>query len=467
LFKTTAAVGIGIAIFLFVDTVFAYRYVNTRFASDQGMLQAVREVSSLEHELRRERVDTIDGLRLVLRQMQEDRSDEIAWIRVLAANSEVEASSGTVEPHALPPADRIRAVVEGRWRHSATQDTSRGRLLIALLPFHAQAPQGALGVGSLVEVGIYLRETESSLRPLGRNLLISTLAAILLLALMIVLLFRLPAYVRGRAIENQIQLARSVQRKLLPETVIGGIEFAGECLAADEVGGDYYDVFRTHSGETVLVLADVSGKGLPAAVRMGVVYGAIRALSMGTEMSVARMVELLNELLRERTSREFVTLFWAFYNPKRHDLRYVNAGHLPPLLMASMSGGMRRLETGGTVVGLIPKASYQEERINLEGDEILIAYSDGLLEATDRAGEEFGESRVVPILRTSIGQSARDVLGRVMEDANRFIEGGEFHDDLTVLVAKLVGESTKLEREESFEAEGKRPDGASPPVIAA
>ena len=95
-FKTAAAVGAGIAVFLLVDTVIAYRYVTTRFARDQGLLQAVEEAYSLEHELRREQVETVDGLRRVLGEMQEDRSDEIAWISVLAADSRVEASGGAV-----------------------------------------------------------------------------------------------------------------------------------------------------------------------------------------------------------------------------------------------------------------------------------------------------------------------------------------------------------------------------------
>jgi serine phosphatase RsbU (regulator of sigma subunit) len=448
-FKTATAVGAGIAVFLFVDTVLAYRYVNSRFARDQGMLQAVEEVSSLEHELRRQRVDTLDGLRRVLTESREDRSDEIAWISVLTDHGQVAASSGTVEPHAMPPLDRISAVIEGRERYSAVQNASGAEILIALLPmkqrFQWQAPPDASGDGSMVEVGIYLQETEGILHPLGRNLLISTIAAISLLASMIVFLLRLPAYVHGRALENQVQLARGVQQKLLPETGGGSIEFAGECVPADEVGGDFYDVFRTDAGETVLVLADVSGKGLPAAIRMGIVHGAIRALSSAKgDSGVARMAERLNEQLREGTSREFVTLFWAFYNPQRHDLCYVNAGHLPPLLVASTSGELRRLETGGPVLGLLPKASYQEECINLNGDETLIAYSDGLLEATSRAGEEFGESRLLPVVQASIGKSARAILRGVMEEASGFMEGGVFHDDLTVLVAKLAQEPVKL-----------------------
>lgn len=464
-FRTAAAVGVGIAVFLLVDTVIAYSYVTTRFARDQGLLQAVEEAYSLEHELRRERVETVDDLRRVLGEMQEDRSDEIAWISVLAADSQVEASGGAVEPHVLPARDRIRAVLERSERYSAVQNTSRGEILIALVPMKQQFPaQAPSGDGSLVEVGVYLQATEGILYPLGRNLLISALAAIALLSSMIVFLLRLPAYVRGRALENQVQLAKNVQQRLLPETAAGNIEFAGECMPADEVGGDFYDVFQTDADEIVLVLADVSGKGLPAALRMGVVHGAIRALSLGKrDLSIARLAERLNELLRERTSREFVTLFWAFYNPERHQLCYVNAGHPPPLLAASWSGELRRLETGGPVLGLLPKASYQEECITLDGEETLVAYSDGLLEATSRAGEEFGESSLLPALRASIGQSARDVLHRVIDEANNFMQGGAFHDDLTVLVAKLVSKPVA----KTGDTEGRRADEASPPDVAA
>jgi hypothetical protein len=441
-FKAAAAIGAMIAVWLVADTVSAYRYVRDRFARDEGLVQAVEEVSSLEHELRRQHIDSVDGLGRLLREISEDRSDEIAWIRVLTANNQVAASSGAVEPHVMPGTDRMRALMERSERYAVVQDSSCGELLIALVPMKQQLSRGMspgeTDLKSMVEVAIFLRKTEGILSPLGRNLLISTFAAMLLLGSIVILLLRLPAYVRGRALESELQLARIVQQRLLPQTGGGDIEFAGECVPADQVGGDFYDVFRTDAGETVLALADVSGKGLPAALRMGVVHGAIRALAAGKVNSgLTCMAERLNELLRQGTSGQFVTLFLAFYNPARHELRYVNAGHPPPLL-ASRSGELRRLETGGPVLGILSTASYEEECIGLDDDEALIACSDGLLEATSPAGEEFGESHLIPLVRTSPGQSAQDVLRGVIENARRFLEGGEFHDDLTVLVAKLV-----------------------------
>jgi hypothetical protein len=228
-FKTAAVAGAGIALLLLGDAIFAYRYVTDRFARDQGLLQAVEELSSLEHELQREQASSGDELRRLLKEVHEDRSDEMAWIRVLRATGEVQASSGDVAPHSFPPEDRVRAIMQRSERYSIVQDTSRGPTLIALLPLR----QRFRASGDLVEIGVYLEATEGILHPLGRNLLVSTVAAILLLASMIIFWLRLPAYVRGRALEGQVQLARNVQRRLLPQNGTGEVEFAGECVPAD------------------------------------------------------------------------------------------------------------------------------------------------------------------------------------------------------------------------------------------
>jgi hypothetical protein len=243
-FKAAAAIGAVIAVWLVVDTLFAYRYVRAKFARDEGLAQAVEEVSSLEHELRRQHIDSFDGLEQVLHEIGEDRSDEIAWIRVLTADQQVEASSGAVEPHPMPGTDRIRALMERGERQSVVQDSSRGKILIALAPMKQTLRQGASvaepETRSMVEVAIFLQQTEGILSPLGRNLLISTFAAMLLLGSIVILLLRLPAYVRGRTLENEVRLARIVQQKLLPQAGGDDIEFAGECVPADQVGGDSY-----------------------------------------------------------------------------------------------------------------------------------------------------------------------------------------------------------------------------------
>lgn len=440
--RVAAAGGIALAAVLLIETALTYRDSATRFARDQALLQGLEEVSSLEHQLSRASIETAAGLRTLLAQTVGDRSDEIAWMNVIDSNGRVVASSSPSQVHSSFPAHEVQAVLERGQSSSVLQDTAQGQVVVALVYmkelFQAQGSDQAPLDWRMLEIAIYLRGPEGVLHPLRRNLLIQATAAFALLASMIVFQFRLKAYVRGRKLENQLELARSVQRRLLPDPAANvGIEFAGECLPADEVSGDFYDVFPTARGDIALVLGDVSGKGLPAALRMGVVHGAIRALSESVdEASMARMASTLNGLLREEASREFVTLFWGFYNPLRHDLRYVNAGHFPPLLIAR-AGEVRRLETGGPVLGLLPAAEYQAECIKLDAGQSLIAYSDGLIEATNQDGEEFGESRLLPIARYTASMSASDAAGHIMGAALKFVEGREFHDDLSIFVARL------------------------------
>jgi len=444
-FQIAAAVGTGLAVLLLLEAFLTYRYSVTRLARAEGLLRAVEEVSALEHQLRRDHVDTVNRLQQVLGQIVDDRSDEIAWMSMIDASGQVQASSGRSEPSPVVAPGQIHAVLERGENSSVVRDTAQGQLLIALLPikqqFQPQSNSGAPSDWRMLEIAIYLRGPQGVLHPLHRGLLITALASLVLLTAMIIFLFRLKAYVRGRMLENQLQLARTVQRQLLPKPTRGdGFEFAGQCVPADMVGGDLYDVFRTAGEEIALVLADVSGKGLPAALRMGVVHGAIRALSGARRGErVAQMAATLNEILREETSHEFVTLFWGFYNPKTHALEYVNAGHLPPLLVVSGSAELRRLEAGGPVLGLLAGALYQDERITLNGEETLIAYSDGLIEALGPDGEEFGESRVLSGVRASIGESPTEVLRHLLGDVMKFVENGEFHDALTIFVAKLAG----------------------------
>jgi hypothetical protein len=443
-FQFAALAGAGLAVLLVVETLLTYRYSVTRLARAEGLVQAVGEVSALEHRLSREQVDTRNGLEQILRQVVDDRSEEIAWVSVIDGNGQVQVSSSPTTPATVFASDRIHAALAGGENPSLVQNIAQGQILIALVPLKRQLlPRSGseLPLGwRLVEIAIYLRVPQGILHPLHRNLLVTALASFVLLSAMLVFLVRLKAYVRGRMLEEQLELARTVQQQLLPgPTEADALEFAGQCVPADLVGGDFYDVFHTERGEIALVLADVSGKGLPAALRMGVVHGAIRGLSRARKgESVGEMAGTLNELLRQESSHQFVTLFWGFYNPTTHEFVYVNAGHLPPLLVGSGSEDVRRLEAGGPVLGLLPAAVYQEEHVRLDGEETLVAFSDGLIEATGPGGEEFGESGVLSGIRASSGQPAAQVLRRIMNRAVTFVENGEFHDDLTVFVVRLA-----------------------------
>ena len=198
---------------------------------------------------------------------------------VIDANGRVQVSSSPTTTAAVFASDRIHAALERGENPSLVQNIAQGQILIALVPLKRQLlPESGSELSldrRLVEIAIYLRAPQGILHPLHRNLLVTALASLVLLTAMLVFLIRLKAYIRGRMLEEQLQLARTVQQQLLPgPTEADALEFAGQCVPADMVGGDFYDVFQTERGEIVLVLADVSGKGLPAALRMGVVHGA-------------------------------------------------------------------------------------------------------------------------------------------------------------------------------------------------
>lgn len=160
-YQIAAAVGAGLAVLLLLETLLTYRYSATRLARAEGLLQAVEEVSALEHQLRRDHVDTVDRLQQILGQIVDDRSDEIAWMSVVDTNGQVQASSGRNEPSPVFAPDRIHAVLEGHENSSVVRDMPQGQLLIALLPikqqFQPQTNSAAPRDWRMLEIAIYLR----------------------------------------------------------------------------------------------------------------------------------------------------------------------------------------------------------------------------------------------------------------------------------------------------------------------
>jgi sigma-B regulation protein RsbU (phosphoserine phosphatase) len=205
----------------------------------------------------------------------------------------------------------------------------------------------------------------------------------------------------------------------------------------------------------VLALGDVSGKGLPAALLMGVVHGAVRTAS-NAGGNWGELAVHLNSLLLARTSGErFVTLFWSSYDSQTCRLDYVNAGHLPPFLLRRMDGGtvgVTRLMDGGPVLGILPSASYQAGSIKLAPADLLVVYSDGIVEANNQAEEEFGEQRLLRILETGYKESASTLRDRIVGEVRRFAGEAGLGDDATLLIARVP----------EFEPAAPAGDGSAP-----
>jgi hypothetical protein len=315
-------------------------------------------------------------------------------------------------------------------------------------PPPSQPPPPPFGEGGPVfsEIAIYVDGVTVNFNGLRQNLIVGCLGAVALLVSMAMIAILFGRYIKARQLEQQLELARSVQNDLLPANngaiASENLDFAAAFLPAATVGGDFYDVFTAADAPVSIVLGDVAGKGISAALLMGVLHGAIRSMRW-TRSAVDQedASKWLNQFLCEKTAREkFVSLFWAYFLPETGLLQYVNAGHLPPLLVRANGGAqsVERLETGGPVLGLLPQAQYRSGVTQVDAGDILVIFSDGVCEATNSKDEEFGEARISEIVRRNIKLAPQEICNSVLTEVKTFLGDLKAHDDQTLLIVRLV-----------------------------
>lgn len=310
-----------------------------------------------------------------------------------------------------------------------------------------QPPPDAERRGPLsVEVAMPLRLADpAGLWPIRRNLIINSAAAFALLLTVALTAIGFRSYVRRERLERQLDVARQVQEDLLPKQVhLDSAQVAAEYKPADEVAGDFYDVFETEKGPA-FVIGDVSGKGVPAALLMGVIHGAVRSSRWWeSQASHERETADLNHLLCERISEErFATMFWSYAGSK--GLHYVNAGHPPPMLVRLRNGKpeVKRLDVGGPALGVLSDAVYRQGHVDMEPEDLMLLYSDGLVEATNSAGEEFGEARLAAALAAhSVGEDPQRIRDSILLAVHTFLGDKAPHDDLTCVVVRFANQRT-------------------------
>jgi len=238
-----------------------------------------------------------------------------------------------------------------------------------------------------------------------------------------------------RALEREISLGRTFQERLLPgsDPVVVGYDIAGTNLPGRRLSGDYFDYIKIPNGHLGIAVADVSGKGVPAALLAASLQATLRS-HVENLYSIATIMERANDSFCRTTAPEsFATLFYGVFDPAG-ELTYVNAGHNPPLLVRA-SGDVESLTEGGTVLGMFPGTRYKEGRANLQRGDCLVIYSDGLSES-ERDGELFGENRIVDVVRGLSGAPARIVASALITEADSFSGAGASPDDMTVVVVK-------------------------------
>ncbi|MFZ0137728.1 MAG: SpoIIE family protein phosphatase [Candidatus Sulfotelmatobacter sp.] len=270
-------------------------------------------------------------------------------------------------------------------------------------------------------------------------------------------------------LEGELAIAQEVQAQLFPRQVteLGSLEVHGFCRPARTVSGDYYDFLAASSHKLILAVGDISGKGISAALLMATIHSAVRAYSVeslpqmretmvrepvavgavsgsgrimaawpqGIEVSPGALLSLLNHQLYESTPPEkYATLFLGIYDGRSHRLTYSNGGHLPPILIAK-DGAVRRLETGGTVVGLFDHMMYDEGAVEMHPGEIFLAYSDGVTEPENDYGE-FGEDRLIDLVSANRRLPLVQISQTVTSAVDDWIGDNEQPDDITLVLAR-------------------------------
>jgi sigma-B regulation protein RsbU (phosphoserine phosphatase) len=238
------------------------------------------------------------------------------------------------------------------------------------------------------------------------------------------------------ALEREMRIARDVQQRLLPSVTprVEGLQLAGICEPAIGVGGDYFDFVSLPDERTGLVIADVSGKGIPAALLMANLQASVRSLAPIVPDPALLTAQLNKNLYQASDAARYATLFFGFYDPRERTLRYSNAGHHPPVLLRGRE--VSRLDERGLPIGLFATADYSEGRTRLRPGDLLALFTDGVSETPDANGEEFGEERLIALLLRHRELDLREIVAAVLGELGSWSTGAEPHDDVTLVLAR-------------------------------
>jgi len=242
-------------------------------------------------------------------------------------------------------------------------------------------------------------------------------------------------------VNRELEIAREVQERLFPQRLpsVPSLDYCGRCRPAREVGGDYYDFLELPEGKLGIAIGDVSGKGIGAALLMASLEASLRGLALVVH-DLAELINRVNSLVLDASSENrYATLFYAEYDPRSRQLSYVNAGHNPPVILRKSDAGFAvfRLESGGPVVGLL-RECYEQESFTLEPGDLIVLFTDGISESMNARDEEWGEEKLIEFAKTCQGLTAPEATTRIMAAAEAFAAGASQHDDMTLVVLRIL-----------------------------
>lgn len=239
-------------------------------------------------------------------------------------------------------------------------------------------------------------------------------------------------------LEEELDLAREIQRNLLPQSipVYKNFEIAAMNLSSKQVGGDYYDVIAIDENSCYIAIADVSGKGVPAALLMANIQAFLQVICR-QNIPIAEATGLINDLISQNTSDgRFITFFWGIFNDISKEINYVNAGHNPPLLIRDKK--IIKLGVGGIILGVMKTVfPYKSETVKLQTGDMLILFTDGISEAMNKQGEEFSDKILEELALSIADENSNEILNKIKNEVQKFTAGTLQSDDMTMVVVKV------------------------------
>jgi serine phosphatase RsbU (regulator of sigma subunit) len=472
-FRALLAGGATLAVTMLVQTVIGYRYVSSNLLLQEARREGERVVRQIEEGVRTSGARDQAAIAGVVDEVWRQMDGQVAWLVVSDGRNDVVAARGRDRlsfsrsdlqraAEVRQPAMRFGTLNGERVAVGAffcrcwagpSRESTRVMLFNASYQEGAAAPPASAGPPSptIVEVALFPSALPASFARVRRHAAINAGTALALLVALVALAFRFRSYLRARQFEAQLESARQVQRDLVPCTQdphIPGVEVSADYTPASHVGGDLVDVVTLPGGRVGFMLGDVSGKGISAALLMGLVQGAMNASAAELaedhpEYAAARLNELL---IAKSPNGRFTSLFWATFDPETARLRYLNAGHPPAFLIRAATGSAEPLVAGGPVLGVIPGAAYESASVDVGIGDLLVVYSDGIAEACNAADEEFGSGRIAATAAENATASTRGICDALLAEVGRFDAPGQAHDDRTLLVVRFTSECAAFAR---------------------
>lgn len=300
----------------------------------------------------------------------------------------------------------------------------------ALIGLQFQSERVALvGVGARANEEEYSSSDYNFLQSLGN-----------LAVLSIQKTYLLEERIEKERIEEELDIAKSIQKGLLPDPLPQSdeLDITASNISSYQVGGDYFDILEAPENRLLFAIGDVTGKGMPAALLMANLQAMLHVL-LPVDISLSAATGQINDIIYQNTpSDKFITFFWGIFHPNNYEFRFVNAGHNPPILLRAEKDEIEELSEGGLILGAMSTMTpYEEQTVTLSENDILVFYTDGVTEAKNKDGtEEYGEERLFECIKNNRSASSREIQDAIIQDIKSYSKDIQ-HDDVTIIVVKV------------------------------